>query len=99
MFNWTDSPLLGAISGVVTLLLVVIVTCVVILLCVRHRKRKTSQPTGNVAYNEIKTGANEAYGTVDSDVLATTNPAYDTTSGSGERDIPTSTNEAYIHIH
>ena len=97
MFCGTDSTLLGAISGVVPLLLVVIVTCVMILLlCVRHRKRKTPQTTESVAYNihddEIKTDPNEAYGTVDNDVLATTNPAYVTTSGSGERDIPTSTN-------
>ena len=87
---------MGAISGVVPLLLVVTVTCIVMLLCVRHRKRKTPQPTENVAYHihddEIKTGANEAYGTVDSDVVATTNPAYATTSGSG---ISTSNNSAY----
>ena len=64
-------------------------------------KRKIPQPTENVTYNihddEIKTDTNKACGTVDSDVVATTNPAYATTSaGLGERDIPTSTNEAYI---
>ena len=106
MFCGTDSALLGAISGVVTLLLVVIVTCVVILLlCVRHTRTKTPQPTENVAYNihndEIKTDTNEAYGTVDSDVVATTNPAYATirapTTGCQSEDIiDTSTNVAYL---
>ena len=94
---------MGAISGATSLLLVFIVSITVILLCLRQRwKRKTPQLTDNVAYNihnhNIKTDRNEAYGTVDNnDVLATaTNPAYVTTSGSGERDIHTATNEAYI---
>ena len=94
---------MGAISGATSLLLVFIVSITVILLCLRQRwRRKTPQLTDNVAYNihnhDIKTDTNEAYGTVDNnDVLATaTNPAYATTSGSGERDIHTATNEAYI---
>ena len=80
-----------------------IVTITTILLCLKQRRRrKIPQLIDNVAYNihnhDIKTDTNEAYGTVDNnDVLATaTNPAYATTSGSGERDIHTATNEAYI---
>ena len=104
MFPGTDSTVLGAISGVALLLLVFIVTITAILLCLRQakRRRKIPQLTDDVAYNihdhDIKTDTNEAYGTVDNnDVLATaTNPAYVTTSGSGERDNHTATNEAYI---
>ena len=87
------------IIGVVCALSLVILTISVlsVLLVLWRSRRKTPQPTDNVAYNiydhEIK---NETYETVDSDVVATTNPAYVTTSGSGERDISTSTNEAYI---
>ena len=81
-------------------LVILTISVLSVLLVLWMRRRKTPQPTENVAYNihgqEIKTDANEAYGTVDSDVVATTNPAYVTTSGSGERDISTSTNEAYI---
>ena len=94
---------MGAISGATSLLLVFIVSITAILLCLRQRwKRKTPQLTDNVAYNihnhNIKTDTNEVYGTVDNnDVLATaTNPAYATTSGPGERDNHTATNEAYI---
>ena len=86
-------------AGVALLLLVAMVSTVVILLCVRQRRRKRPQLTDNVAYNihDHNLNTNEAYGTVDNDdVAATTNPAYGTTSGSGERDIPTATNEAYI---
>ena len=94
----TDSK---AIAGVASLLLVSMVSTVVILLCVRQRRRKRPQQlTDNVAHNlhdhDVKTDTNEAYGTVGNDVVATTNPAYGTTSGSGERGIPTATNEAYI---
>ena len=79
-------------------LLTVSVLSILILLCVRQRRRKRPQLTDNVAYNihDHNLNKNEAYGTVDNDVVPTTNPAYGTTSGSGERDIPTATNEAYI---
>ena len=89
---------MGTIAGVASLLLVAMVSTVVILLCVKQRRRKRPQLTDNVAYNihDHNMNTNEAYGTVDNDVVATTNPAYGTTSGSGERDIPTATNEAYI---
>ena len=79
--------------------MVVIVTSVVILLCLRHRRNKP-ELTDNVAYNThnhpINTDVNEAYWTVKSYVVATTDPVYATISGSGERGISTSTNEAYI---
>ena len=92
--------IIGVVSALSLVILTISVLSVLLVLWRRHRKRKTPSPTENVAYNihndEIKTDPNEAYGTVDSDVVATTNPAYVTTSGSGERDIPTSTNEAYI---
>ena len=91
------------VSSLCLAILTVSVLSIIMILCLkRWRRRKTPQLTDNVAYNihnhDIKTDTNEAYGTVDNnDVLATaTNPAYATTSGSGERDIHTATNEAYI---
>ena len=90
------------VSSLCLAILTVSVLSIIMILCLKRWRRKTPQLTDNVAYNihnhDIKTDTNEAYGTVDNnDVLATaTNPAYVTTSGSGERDIHTATNEAYI---
>ena len=98
--------IIGVVSSLSLVILTVLVLSVLLIVIVwmrrrrRRRKKKTPQLTNNVAYNihdhEIKTDGNEAYGTVDNDV-ATTNLAYGTTSGSGQRDISTSTNEAYIY--
>ncbi|CAI8039463.1 Peptidyl-tRNA hydrolase ICT1, mitochondrial [Geodia barretti] len=90
---------IGVLAPLCLVLLTVSVLSILILLSVRQRRRKRPQLTDNVAYNihDHNLNTNEAYGTVDNDdVAATTNPAYGTTSGSGERDIPTATNEAYI---
>ena len=65
------------------MILTVSVLSILILLCVRKRRRKRPQLTDNVAYNIHDHNMN-------------TSEAYGTTSGSGERDIPTATNEAYI---
>ena len=74
---------IGVLTPLCLVLLTVSFLSILILLCVRQRRRKRPQRTDNVAYNihDHNMKRNEAYGT---------------TSGSGERDIPTATNDAYI---